>query len=588
MLRTQLCGDARKEQIGQQVTLCGWVWRWRDHGGVVFIDLRDYTGHTQVVFKPEHNPDIHAIAQTLRNESVIRVTGVIESRLEGTINETIPTGEVEMLADKLEVLNKSETPPFQIEDDCDAGEEIRLQYRYLDLRRPSIQKNLRLRHRAIKTMRDYCDREGFIEVETPTLTKSTPEGARDYLVPSRIQNGSFYALPQSPQIYKQLLQVGGIDRYVQIARCYRDEDQRADRQPEFTQLDMEMSYADEEDIYAIIEGMVQQTMKETLGAEVKTPFPRIPYHEAMERYGSDKPDTRYGLELNDLCSVAAECDFKVFKGAVESGGVVFALNAKGCLKYSRKDIDNLTKFVSIYGARGLAYIQVAEEGLKSSVVKFFSPELQKKIIEITKAETGDLLLFGAGSKKVVFDAMGQLRCEIARREGLVPKGMWNYLWVTDFPLFEEDENGRPAAVHHPFTGLHAHDLEKLSSDPLSIKARCYDLVLNGVELGSGSIRINQPEVQSKVFDALGIGAKEAEEKFGFLTTAFKYGAPPHGGIALGLDRLVALMCGLDSIRDVIAFPKTQRACGLMEDCPTPVDEAQLSEVGIRLRKQPGA
>ena len=587
MLRTHMCGELSAGHVGASVTLAGWVWRWRDHGGVVFIDLRDYTGLSQVVFNPEHDAEIHAIAQHLRNETVIQVKGLVRPRPEGTVNPKLPTGEIEVLVDELVVLNRSETPPFAIEDDAETSEELRLEYRFLDLRRPKMQRNLRLRHRAIKATRDYCDEHGFLEVETPLLTKSTPEGARDFLVPSRLHPGQFYALPQSPQIYKQILQVAGLDRYVQIAKCLRDEDLRADRQLEFTQIDLEMSFITEEDIYETLEGMMAAIWQACLGIDLPVPFPRMTWHESMTRYGSDKPDTRYGLELVDVGQIAAASDFQVLRQAVQEGGLVYALNAKGCGKYSRKDIDDLTKYVGRFGARGLAYIQVTPEGLKSSVVKFFSEDLQKQLVEKMNASPGDLILFGGGDKKTVWEFMGRLRVEIARRQGLVGESLWNFLWITEFPLFERDEHGNLIPMHHPFTGIHEEDVPRLATDPENIAARCYDLVLNGVELGSGSIRINRPDVQGEVFKILGIGPEEAEKKFGFLLQAFRYGAPPHGGFAVGLDRLVTLLCGEDSIREVVAFPKSAKGIGVLEQCPGPVDEAQLVELGLRLRT-PGA
>lgn len=583
-----MCGALRREHVGSRVSLAGWVWRWRDHGGVVFIDLRDYTGLSQVVFNPEHNPSIHDEAQRLRSEFCIRISGRVRPRPQGSENPNLPTGEIEVLVDELEVLNRSETPPFPIEDRLEVGEDLLLEYRFLDLRRPLMQRNLRLRHRAVKATRDYCDAHGFLEIETPLLTKSTPEGARDFLVPSRLHPGHFYALPQSPQIYKQILQVAGFDRYVQIARCLRDEDLRADRQLEFTQIDLEMSFITEEDVYATLEGMIAAIWRACLDLELPTPFPRLTWRQAMTRYGSDKPDTRFGLELVDVSGIAAASDFKVLRQEVEQGGLVYGLNAKGCGRYSRKEIDDLTAFAGRHGARGLAYIQVTGQGLKSSVVKFFSEELQQQLVAAAHAAPGDLILLGAGDAKTVWEFMGRLRGEIARRENLIDPAAWNFLWITDFPLFERDEHGNLCPMHHPFTGIREEDLPRLTTEPETITARCYDLVLNGVELGSGSIRINRPDVQQQVFDLLGIGAEEAERKFGFLLQAFRYGAPPHGGFAVGLDRLVALLCGQDSIRSVIAFPKSAKGIGVLEACPGPVEEGQLTELGIRLRQAPGA
>ena len=583
--RTHTCGELRAEHVGQPVTLCGWVHNRRDHGGVIFIDLRDREGLTQVVFKPEHNAEAHAIADAFRSEYVIACRGQVRHRIEGMVNPKMDTGAVEVYVDEVELLNASETPPFEIEDRLDVSQELRLRYRYLDLRRPMMQRSLMFRSQCFGVIRDYFARQGFVDVETPLLTKSTPEGARDYLVPSRVHPGRFFALPQSPQLFKQILMVAGFDRYVQIVKCLRDEDLRADRQPEFTQLDVEMSFIDEEDIYALIEGLMAEVMQKTLGIAIETPFQRIPYADAMERYGTDKPDLRFGMELVNVGDIAGACEFGVFTRALEAGGQVRGLNAKGAApKHSRKDIDTMTEWLRDFGAKGLAWMKVDEGGaLTSSIVKFFSDEQQATLKERMGAEPGDLLLFVADAPAVVAASLDGLRRRLGAELGLIPKDSFAFCWVVDFPMFLWNaEEQRPDPTHHPFTMPHPEDLDILEERPLDARAYAYDIVLNGTELGGGSIRIHRPDVQERIFRLLNIGEEEAQEKFGFLLDALKYGAPPHGGIALGLDRLIMLLLQRDSLREVIAFPKTQRAVELMTGAPSEVSARQLQELGLRI------
>ncbi len=591
-MRTHYCGAVRSADIGNVVTLCGWAHRRRDHGGVIFIDLRDREGTVQVVIDPD-TPEAFRIAEEVRAEFVLRVTGRVRPRPEGTENPGLPTGQVEVLTQALEVLNPSLTPPFMLDDE-NLGENVRLQYRYLDLRRPAMQANMRLRYRVTKLMRDYLDRHGFIELETPMLTRSTPEGARDYLVPSRIHDGHFYALPQSPQLFKQLLMVAGYDRYFQVVKCFRDEDLRADRQPEFTQVDLEMSFVQEDDVMTLVEGMIRETFRGALAVDLPDPFPRMPYAEAMARYGSDKPDLRVTLELTEVTDAVKDVAFKVFSGPANSpNGRVAALRVPGGAGLSRGEIDGYTEFVKIYGAKGLAYIkvndvgQLNEAGLQSPIVKNLNETALKAIMERTGAQNGDLVFFGADRAKVVNDALGALRLKLGHEKGYLDGRAWAPLWVVDFPVFEwnEDEN-RWDALHHPFTSPKPGHEDLLAENPGQALSRAYDMVLNGWEVGGGSIRIHREAVQEKVFAALDIDEAERRNKFGFLLDALQYGAPPHGGLAFGLDRLVALMTGAESIRDVIAFPKTQRASCLMTDAPNLVDEKQLRELHIRLRNPP--
>ena len=589
-MRTHYCGHLDESHIDQEVTLCGWVYRRRDHGGVIFIDLRDREGIAQVVFDPDAR-ETFMLAERVRSEYVLKVTGKVRHRPEGTENPDLPTGRVEVLGHTLEILNAARTPPFQLDDD-DVSEEHRLRYRYIDLRRPEMQRRLRLRYQVTREMRRYLDEQGFLDIETPMLTRATPEGARDYLVPSRTHPGSFFALPQSPQLFKQLLMISGFDRYYQIVRCFRDEDLRADRQPEFTQLDIEASFVDEETIMQLMEEMMRELFARVLEVPLHTPFPRMSYAEAMERYGSDKPDLRIPLELVTLSDLMKEVEFKVFSApANDPRGRVAALRVpKGC-ELSRKEIDDYTCFVGIYGAKGLAYIKVNDasagrEGLQSPILKFLPDEVIAAILERTGAESGDLIFFGADRASVVNESLGALRVKLGHDRGLVERG-WKPLWVVDFPMFEWDEDdNRWVALHHPFTSPREEHLELLSSDPGACLSRAYDMVLNGSEVGGGSIRIHRPEVQELVFRHLGIGEEEAQEKFGFLLDALQYGAPPHGGIAFGLDRLAMLMAGAPSIRDVMAFPKTQTAACLLTSAPAEVDERQLKELGIRLAKKP--
>lgn len=581
--RSHHCGLLTKQEAGEEVTLCGWVAKRRDHGGLIFIDLRDRSGIVQVVVAPTTAGESFGVAEDVRNEYVLQITGNVRLRTEDTINRNIDTGEIEIVACELEVLNASKTPPFYIQDGVDVDENVRLKYRYLDLRRPEMQKNLILRHKVTKLMRDYLDTRDFVEIETPMLTKSTPEGARDYLVPSRVNPGKFYALPQSPQIFKQLLMVSGMERYFQIARCFRDEDLRADRQPEFTQLDIEMSFVDAEDVMNMMEGLVSFIFKGALGKEVSIPFQCLTWDEAMDRYGSDKPDLRFEMELIDMSDVVKGSDFKVFNAIIEDGGQVKAINVKGYGNIARRELDALVDFVGIYGAKGLAWIMVNEDGsVKSPIAKFFAAEQVEAILKAGAAEPGDLLLFVADKKAVVAQALGALRLEMAKRRNLIDEDKLAFTWVVDFPMFEynEDEK-RYVAMHHPFTAPRKEDLEYLTSEPGRVYAKAYDMVLNGTEIGGGSIRIHQRDVQKKVFEAIGLTEEEAKEKFGFLMDAFEYGAPPHGGIAFGLDRLIMIMAKRPSIRDVIAFPKTQSASCLMSQAPNDVDDKQLRELHIR-------
>jgi aspartyl-tRNA synthetase len=562
----------------------GWVLRRRDHGGVIFVDLRDREGITQVVFNPGVDQDVHAKAHSIRNEYVLAVRGKVDPRPDGMVNPNLHTGAIEVLVSELKILNPAKTPPFLIEDNIDVSENIRLKYRHLDLRRPQMQRNLLLRHQASSSVRNYLNGQGFLDLETPFLTRSTPEGARDYLVPSRVNPGQFYALPQSPQIFKQLFMISGYDRYYQIVRCFRDEDLRADRQPEFTQIDIEMSFVGEEEVIKLTEEMMSTLFKEVLDLDISLPFARLTYAEAVGRYGLDKPDTRFGFELKDVSDIVAGSGFKVFSGAVKKGGIVKALNAKGCINFSRKEIDDLTDFVSVYRAKGMAWIKVKDNDWQSPITKFFTEEEKEALAERIEMEPGDLIFFVADQPKIVNEALGNLRNHLGRRLNLIDEGQFNFLWVTRFPMFEYDEaEKRYQALHHPFTSPLEEDYEKLKDDPLAVQSRAYDIVLNGFEVGGGSIRIHQREIQEKVFKALGMDRQDYEEKFGFLISALDSGAPPHGGIAIGFDRLVMLLCGESSIRDVIAFPKTQKAACLLTGAPSATSKRQLDELQLRLR-----
>lgn len=576
-------GTLTKNDIGKEVKLAGWVLRRRDHGGVIFVDLRDRTGFAQIVFNPQVNEEAHNKAQDLRSEFVISVVGKVRARSEEMINPKIPTGEIEVMVEKLELLNTSETPPFMLEDDIDTNEEIRLKYRYLDLRRPKIFNNLYYRFLITNAFRKYLAENGFIDVETPILNKSTPEGARDFLVPSRLSAGDFYALPQSPQIFKQILMISGFDRYYQIAKCFRDEDLRADRQPEFTQVDIETSFLSTDEFLSIMEKVIADIVKEVYNIDLPLPLPRLSYKEAMENYGSDKPDTRFELKLINIEDAVRGCDFAVFKNALDNKFIIRCLNAKGGEKLSRKDIDDFTKYVGIFGAKGLAWMRVTENGLESNIVKFFSKENQNKILETTKAEKGDLLFFVADTPKITFDALGNLRLKVAEKLNLIDKEKLNFLWVVEFPLFEYDyKEKRISATHHPFTAPVPEDIAILESDTLKVRSDTYDLVLNGNEIGGGGQRIYDSSVQAKIFNLLGISEEKAKERFGFLLDALKYGAPPMCGMAFGIDRVVMLLQKQDSIREVIAFPKTQKGQCLMSGCPSTVDEEQLEELHLKV------
>jgi aspartyl-tRNA synthetase len=596
--RTHTCGELRKVNINEKVILNGWVDRRRDLGGVIFIDLRDRYGKTQILFAPQHNEAVYQIAKELRSEDVVAVVGKVEQRPEGTTNPNLPTGEIEVIADELFILNEAETPPFPIDSDSDASEDLRLKYRYLDLRRDIMQRNIMIRHKTAQAVRRYLDKEGFLEIETPFLMKSTPEGARDYLVPSRIHRGKFYALPQSPQTYKQILMVAGFDKYFQIVKCFRDEDLRADRQPEFTQIDIEMSFVVEDDVHKIAEGLVAYIFKEVKGIDIKLPLPRMSYDEAITKYGSDKPDLRFGLPIEDVTDVVRGSQFKVFESSIQSGGLVCGINLKQQSGLSRKQLDELTELAKNCGAGGLAFFKVDTETLDSPVAKHFSKSQLTDLRKQFSAESGDLILLVTQPRNKIFTTLGQFRLELAKRFGLINEAMNSLLWVTDFPLFEwSDDERRFVAMHHPFTSPKEDDVEKLDrglreyrdrkkwfpdNSVSTARARAYDLVWNGNEIAGGSIRIFQPELQQKMFDCLGISKEEASKKFGFLLEAFKYGAPPHGGIAFGFDRLVMLLTGAKSIRDVIAFPKTASAVSLMDDAPSEVTREQLIELHLKV------
>ncbi len=587
MRRTHHCCELTAADMDREVILMGWVQRRRDHGGVIFVDLRDKEGLTQVVFNPDHNSEVHRKAHDIRSEYVLGVRGTVSHRPEGMMNPKLKTGEIEIMVHELKIFNDAQTPPFLIEDSVEVSETIRLKHRHLDLRRPQLQQNIIMRHRVGAAVRQYLNGEGFLDIETPVLTKSTPEGARDYLVPSRVNPGQFYALPQSPQLFKQLLMISGFERYYQIVRCFRDEDLRAERQPEFTQIDMEMSFVGEDDIMAVAEGLMSAVFKEALETEIKLPFPRMPYAEAVARYGLDKPDTRFDLELKNISDIVKGSGFKVFASVVEKGGIVKALNAKGCIGFSRKEIDDLTDFVAVYRAKGLAWIKVKENEWQSPIAKFFTDEEKASLAERLDMAPGDLVFFVADHPKVTNEALGHLRNHLGKKLGLIDEKSFNFLWVTEFPMMEYDETEkRYQALHHPFTAPLEEDYDKFDTDPLAVRSRAYDLVLNGSEVGGGSIRIHQRSVQDKVFKALGISEESAEEKFGFLLKALDSGAPPHGGIAFGMDRLMMILCGQPSIRDVIAFPKTQKAACLLTDAPSYAGKGQLEELNLRIRKIP--
>ncbi|WP_317621819.1 aspartate--tRNA ligase [Pseudohongiella nitratireducens] len=590
MMRSHYCGQLNAERIDETVTLCGWVHRRRDHGGVIFVDLRDRDGLAQIVFDPDRESTF-ADAETLRNEFVVRVTGRVRARPDGTVNKDLPSGEIEVLAHELEILSQAKTPPFQLDEHSSVSEDVRLRHRYIDLRRPEMIDRLRFRSKVTTAIRNFLDEHGFLDIETPILTRATPEGARDYLVPSRTHPGEFFALPQSPQLFKQILMVAGMDRYYQIAKCFRDEDLRADRQPEFTQIDIETSFLEEDDIMSIAESMIRDIFQKYLSVDLGD-FPRMTWEEAMRRFGSDKPDLRIDMEFTDVADLMAGVDFKVFAGpAKDPESRVVALRVPGGAALTRKVIDDYTKFVGIYGAKGLAWIKVNDlaagmEGLQSPIIKFMPEDVVQQVLERAGAQTGDIVFFGADKITVVNEAIGALRLKAGADMGMVKEG-WAPLWVVDFPMFEKNSDGSLAALHHPFTAPQCSPAE-LRENPATALSRAYDMVLNGTELGGGSIRINQPDMQQAVFDLLGIGEEEAEEKFGFLLNALSSGCPPHGGLAFGLDRLIMLMTGASSIREVIAFPKTQSASCPLTDAPGPVSNRQLRELNIRLREKPGA
>ena len=588
MKRTHMCGDLRLSDAGKEVTVNGWVDRVRDNGGVLFLLVRDRAGIVQCTFDKSVNKDLFDIAFTCRTEFVVAVRGKLVARDAAAVNKKMPTGEVEIIAEDIRILSRAETTPFEIDDNKEVGDQVRLKYRYLDLRRPSMQKNLMLRHRVTQVARNYFDEQGFIEIETPMLTKSTPEGARDYLVPSRVHPGKFYALPQSPQQYKQLLMLAGMDRYFQIARCFRDEDLRADRQPEFTQIDLEMSFVEQDDVIAVNEGFLKRVFKEVLDVDIQLPLPRLTWREAMDRFGSDKPDTRFGFEIKDISDIAANCGFGVFKSAIEAGGTVRLININGYAdKFPRKEIDKLADFVKTYRAKGLAWMKLAADGtMTSSFAKFLTEDEIAAIKARADMHENDVLFVVAdASEQTALVSLGALRCELAKRLGLAKKDDFKLLWVTEFPQFEySEEENRLVAMHHPFTAPMDEDIPLLDTDPAKVRAKAYDIILNGCELGGGSIRIHDPELQTKMFEALGFTEERAKEQFGHLITAFSYGAPPHGGLAYGLDRLCMLLAGLDSIRDVIAFPKVQNASDLMMSCPDVVDAKQLDELSIAVTR----
>ena len=583
--RTHYCGDLRIENVDQEVVLMGWCQTRRDHGGVIFVDLRDYTGISQIVFKMEISETSHVLADSIRGEFVLAVKGKVAHRIEGNVNPKLPTGEIEILVETLEILNKSETPPYVLEDRENVDEKLRLTYRFLDLRDSTLQNNLMLRSQSLQIVRNYFTSQRFFEIETPILTKSTPEGARDYLVPSRVNPGLFFALPQSPQLFKQLLMISGYDRYMQLARCFRDEDLRGNRQPEFTQIDLELSFTEPEEIYKLTEGLMVKLFEETMSVKVETPFQRMTYQESMENYGSDAPDIRFDLKLKDISDIASECELRVFKQVVDKGGIVKAICVPSGADFSRKDLDDLTEFAQIYGAKGMAWIKLNQDGWQSPISKFFTSEQKEALEERVGLDVGDLVLFCADNTKVVHDALGNLRKEIALRRGLINNSEYRFVWVTDFPLFEYSETEKSfTSSHHPFTMPHIDDLEKYGEqDPEKIRSRAYDVVLNGVEIGGGSIRIHREDIQNKVFRLLKLTDEEIESKFGFLMKALSYGAPPHGGIALGFDRMMMFLLKTDSIRDVIAFPKTQKAGCLMTDAPSAVETEQLDELHIRVK-----
>ncbi|MEZ0480558.1 aspartate--tRNA ligase [Planococcus sp. SSTMD024] len=587
MSRTHYCGEVNETAIGQRVSLKGWVRKRRDLGGLIFVDVRDRSGIVQVVFNPEISETAAKIGESLRNEFVVHIDGLVVERAEGQVNAAMKTGKIEVQVDNVEIINAAKNPPFAIEDQTDVSEDLRLKYRYLDLRRPAMFETLKMRSDVTKTIRNFLDSEGFLDVETPILTKSTPEGARDYLVPSRVHEGEFYALPQSPQLFKQMLMVSGVDKYYQIARCFRDEDLRADRQPEFTQIDMEMSFQTMEDIIELNERLMIQVMKDVKGIDIDAGFERMSYRDAMERFGSDKPDVRFGMELTDVSELVKDTAFKVFTGAVESGGQVKLINAKGQAgNYSRKDIDALGEFAARYGAKGLAWLKVEEGGVKGPIAKFFEGEMADSLIAAAEAEAGDLLLFVADSKTVVADSLGALRMKLGKDLDLIDQSIFKFLWITDWPLLEyDDKDGRYYAAHHPFTMPFEEDLAKLSTEPQNVRAQAYDLVLNGYELGGGSARIYKRDIQEQMFEVLGFSKEEATEQFGFLLEAFEYGTPPHGGIAFGLDRLVMLLAGRTNLRDTIAFPKTASASDMLTEAPSAVSSAQLEELNLSVTIQ---